>query len=154
GHWSDRRAVTGCTVVLCEKGAVGGVDVRGGAPGTRDTDALRPGTFVPAVNAIILSGGSAFGLESAAGVMRWCEENGVGLEFGRMRIPIVAAAILFDLGIGRSDIRPDMAAGYAAAAGAKNGRVAEGSVGAGTGATVAKAGGPGSSLKGGIGTAS
>src|SRR5438046_6186733 len=96
------------------------------------------GTFVPAVHAIILSGGGAFGLESAAGVMRWCEENGIGLEFGRMRIPIVAGAILFDLGIGRSDIRPDTAAGYAASAAARGGRVAEGSVGAGTGATVAK----------------
>jgi L-aminopeptidase/D-esterase-like protein len=154
GHWSDRRAITGCTVVLCEKGAVGGVDVRGGAPGTRDTDALRPGNLVPAVNAIVLSGGSAFGLESAAGVMRWCEEHGIGLEFGRMRIPIVAGAILFDLGIGRSDIRPDTAAGYAATAAARGGGVPQGSVGAGTGATVAKAGGSGSSLKGGIGSAS
>jgi L-aminopeptidase/D-esterase-like protein len=154
GHWSDKRAATGCTVVLCEKGAVGGVDVRGGAPGTRDSDALRPGTLVPAVNAIVLSGGSAFGLESAAGVMRWCEEHGIGLEFGRMRIPIVAGAILFDLGIGRSDVRPDVASGYAAAAAAKSGRVAEGNAGAGTGATVAKAGGPNLSLKGGIGSAS
>jgi L-aminopeptidase/D-esterase-like protein len=154
GHWTDRRAITGCTVVLCEAGAVGGVDVRGAAPGTRETDLLRPGNLVQTVNAIVLAGGSAFGLDAASGVMRWCEEHGIGLAFGGMRIPIVAAAILYDLGIGRSDVRPDAEAGYAAARMARRGRVTEGSVGVGTGATVAKAAGPGSSMKGGVGSAS
>src|SRR5256885_341659 len=101
GHWSDRRAVTGCTVVLCEAGAVGGVDVRGAAPGTRETDLLRPGNFVQTVNAVLLTGGSAFGLDAATGVMRWCEERGIGLGFAGVTIPIVAGAVLFDLGIGR-----------------------------------------------------
>ncbi len=154
GHWTDRRAATGCTVVLCEAGAVGGVDVRGAAQGTRETDLLRPGSVVRAVHAVLLSGGSAFGLDAAGGVMRWCEEHGIGLEFGGSRIPIVPAAILFDLGVGRNDVRPDANAGYAATVAAKAGRVAEGSVGAGTGATVAKAAGRERCLKGGIGTAS
>ncbi len=154
GHWTDRRAATGCTVVLCGDGAIGGVDVRGAAPGTRETDLMRPGNLVQAVNAVVLAGGSAFGLDAAGGVMRWCEEHGFGYQMGRLRIPIVAAAILFDLGIGNSKVRPDAAAGYGAAVAAKAGRVAEGSVGAGTGATVAKAGGPGTSMKGGVGTAS
>ena len=154
GHWTDRRAVTGCTVVLCERGAVGGVDVRGGAPGTIETDLLRPGTLVNEVHAVLLAGGSAFGLEAAAGVTRWCEERGIGLAFGGARIPIVPGAIIFDLGIGRSDVRPGIAAGYAAASAAKPGKIAQGSVGAGTGATVAKALGIENSLKGGIGTAS
>jgi L-aminopeptidase/D-esterase-like protein len=154
GHWSDRRGVTGCTVVLCEDGAVPGVDVRGGAPGTIETDALRPGYVVEAVNAVVLSGGSAFGLAAVDGVMRWCEEHGIGIAFAGQRIPIVAGAILFDLNVGRGRVRPDAASGYAAAAGAKSGRVAEGSVGAGTGATVAKLLGGGRSFKGGVGTAS
>jgi L-aminopeptidase/D-esterase-like protein len=154
GHWTDRRAATGCTVVLCEKGAVGGVDVRGAAPGTRETDLLRPGTLVQEVHAVLLSGGSAFGIDAASGVMRWCEEQGIGLRFGGARVPIVPAAILFDLGIGRSDVRPGPEAGYAAASAAKAGRIAEGSVGAGTGATVARVAGPSSSVKSGIGMAS
>lgn len=133
---------------------MGGVDVRGAAPGTRETDLLRPGTLVQEVHAVLLSGGSAFGLDAAAGVMRWLEERGIGLRFGGAVVPIVPAAILFDLGIGRSDVRPDSAAGYAAAAAARAGRVREGSVGAGTGATVAKAAGMAAAVKGGIGTAS
>lgn len=151
GHWTDRRAATGCTVVVCEAGAIGGVDVRGGAPGTVYTDALRLGVEV---HAVLLTGGSVFGLEAASGVTRWCEERGIGMSFGNHRIPIVAGAVIFDLNLGRSDVRPDAAAGYAAAERAKGGRVAEGSVGAGTGATVAKLVGPRSRLKGGIGTAS
>jgi L-aminopeptidase/D-esterase-like protein len=154
GHWTARRAATGCTVVLCERGAVPGVDVRGGAPGTRETDLMRPGNLVQEVHAVLLTGGSAFGLDAAGGVMRWCEERGIGLVFGGSVVPIVGAAVLFDLGVGRRDARPDAAAGYAACEAARGGRVAEGSVGAGTGATVAKAGGPGAALKGGIGTAS
>ena len=155
GHWSNRRAATGCTVVLCpQDGAVAGVDVRGGAPGTRETDLLRPGRLVGRVHGIVLSGGSAFGLDAASGVMRYLEERGVGLEFGEQRIPIVPAAILFDLGIGRADRRPDAESGYRAARAAKGGRVAQGSVGAGTGATVAKAAGMERCLKGGVGTAS
>lgn len=155
GHWSNRRAATGCTVVLCPPdGAVAGVDVRGGAPGTRETDLLRPGRLVDRVHGIVLSGGSAFGLDAASGVMRYLEERGVGLEFGEQRIPIVPVAILFDLGIGRADRRPDAESGYRAARAAKGGRVAQGSVGAGTGATVAKAAGMERCLKGGVGTAS
>lgn len=155
GQWTDRRAATGCTVVLCEGGAVGGVDVRGAAPGTRETDLLRPGNLVQEAHAVLLTGGSAFGLDAAAGVMRWCEEHGVGyLATGGSRVPIVPGAVVYDLGIGRSDVRPDAAAGYAAAGAAKRGRVGEGTVGAGTGATVAKALGMAGALKGGVGTAS
>ncbi|MCI0855624.1 MAG: P1 family peptidase [Chloroflexi bacterium] len=153
GHWTDKRAATGCTVVLCPlDGAVGGVDVRGGAPGTRETDLLRSGHLVDKVHGVLLSGGSAFGLDAAGGVLRFLEEKGVGLEFGEQRIPIVPAAILFDLGIGRADRRPDAESGYRAAKAAKRGAVAQGSVGAGTGATVAKAGGADRRLKGGLGT--
>lgn len=155
GHWTDRRAATGCTVVLCERGAVGGVDVRGAAPGTRETDLLRPGTLVQEAHAVLLTGGSAFGLDAAGGVMRWCEEHGVGyLATGGARVPIVPGAVVYDLGIGRADVRPNGDSGYAAASAAKAGRVAEGSVGAGTGATVAKALGLSRAFKGGLGTAS
>jgi len=154
GHWTDRRAATGCTVVLCERGATGGVDVRGAAPGTIETDFLRPGNLGPPLHAVLLTGGSAFGLAAAVGVMRWCEEHGIGFEFGGARVPLVAGAVIFDLATGRGDVRPDAAAGYKAAAAAKAGRVAEGSVGAGTGATVAKLLGGGRALKGGVGSAS
>jgi L-aminopeptidase/D-esterase-like protein len=153
GHWTDRRAATGCTVVLCEAGAVGGVDVRGAAPGTRETDLLRPGNLVEEVHAILLTGGSAFGLDAAAGVMRYLEERGSGLRFSGRVIPIVPAAVLFDLAIGRPR-HPDADAGYRAARAARGGAVAEGSVGAGTGATVAKLAGGDRRLKGGLGTAS
>jgi L-aminopeptidase/D-esterase-like protein len=155
GHWTDRRAATGCTVILCPpKGAVAGVDVQGGAPGTRETDLLRPGTLVERVHAIVLAGGSTFGLDAASGVMRYLEERGVGIEYGGVRVPIVPAAILFDLGVGRGDVRPTAESGFRAAKAAKAGRVEEGSVGAGTGATVAGAAGRERVLKGGIGTAS
>ena len=153
GHWTNRRGATGCTAVLCPAGAVGGVDVRGAAPGTRETDLLRPGNLVQEVHAVLLAGGSAFGLDAAAGVVRYLEEQGAGLEFGGQRIPIVPAAVLFDLGLGLPR-RPDAAAGYRAARRATSGRVAEGSVGAGTGATVAKSAGGERGLKGGLGTAS
>ena len=154
GQYTDRDAATGCTVVLCESGAVGGVDVRGSAPGTRETDLLRPTTLVSEVHAVLLGGGSAFGLDAASGVMRYLEERGVGLEFGGARIPIVPAAILFDLGVVTSETRPGPREGYLACENATSGPVDEGSVGAGTGATVGKLLGMGSAVKGGIGTAS
>ncbi|MBM4415486.1 MAG: P1 family peptidase [Chloroflexi bacterium] len=153
GHWTDRRAATGCTVVLAPAGATGGVDVRGAAPGTRETDLLRPGNLVEQVHAIVLTGGSAFGLDAAGGVVRYLEEQGWGLAFAGQVVPIVPAAVLFDLTLGRPR-RPSAEAGYRAARGATAGRVAEGSVGAGTGATIAKQAGPARRLKGGLGTAS
>jgi L-aminopeptidase/D-esterase-like protein len=153
GHWTYRRGATGCTVVLCPSGAVGGVDVRGAAPGTRETDLLRPGNLVEEVHAVLISGGSAFGLAAADGVTRYLAERGVGLSFGGRAIPIVPAAILFDLGIG-TPRAPDSDAGYRAAQRATSGRVEEGTVGAGTGATVAKLAGRERALKGGLGTAS
>jgi L-aminopeptidase/D-esterase-like protein len=153
GHWSDRRAITGCTVVLPDRPAVAGVDVRGGAPGTRETDLLRPGNLVQHVHGIVLAGGSAFGLEAASGTMRYLAERGVGFPFGRGVVPIVPAAILFDLGIGRHDRWPDADAGYRAAAAARR-TTPEGNVGAGMGATVGKSLGPERAMKGGIGSAS
>jgi L-aminopeptidase/D-esterase-like protein len=154
GHWTERRAATGCTVVLCEKGAVGGVDVRGGAPGTRETDLLRPGTLVQGIHAVLLTGGSAWGLDAAGGVMRYLEERGVGWAFGGGPVPVVVGAVLYDLRLGRGDVRPDAEAGYRACRAARAGAVARGSVGAGTGATVGKALGMERCLKGGLGTAS
>src|SRR5438128_6287965 len=141
GHWTNLEAATGCTVVLCEQGAVAGVDVRGAAPATRETDLLRPGSLVGRAHAILLTGGSAFGLAAATGVMRFLEERGAGFPTQAGPVPIVPAAALFDLSIGRSDVRPDAAAGYAACQAARE-EIEEGCVGAGTGATVAKLGGP------------
>lgn len=154
GHFTDRRRPTGCTVVLAEAGAVAGVDVRGGAPGTRETALLDPVNSVQQVHGVVLSGGSAFGLESATGVVRHLEEKKIGFPAGAGRVPIVPAAILFDLGIGDWTIRPDATAGYEAARAATSGPLAEGSVGAGAGATVGKLFGPGGAMKGGLGTAS
>ncbi|MCA1644642.1 MAG: P1 family peptidase [Chloroflexi bacterium] len=152
GHWTDLAAATGCTVVLCAPGAVAGVDIRGAAPATRETDLLQPGSLVGRAHAILLTGGSAFGLAAATGVMRFLEERGVGFATQAGPVPIVPAAALFDLGIGRADVRPEAAAGYAACQAASE-TVAEGCVGAGTGATVAKLGGPSGAVKSGIGTA-
>jgi L-aminopeptidase/D-esterase-like protein len=154
GHETNMEAATGCTVVLCEPPAVGGVDVRGGAPATRETDLLRPLYLVERVNAVLLTGGSAFGLEAAAGVMRYLEERGQGFETGVARVPIVPAAAIFDLGLGSAQIRPDAAAGYRACEQAGGGPIAQGTVGAGTGATVAKLAGPQLAMKGGLGSAS
>ena len=154
GHYTDDKSATGCTVVFCRGGAVGGVDVRGSAPGTRETDLLRPTTLVSEVHAVLLSGGSAFGLDAAGGVVRFLEEQGVGLEFGGSRIPIVPAAILFDLGLVTDKVRPGPDQGFTACMNASDGPVGEGSVGAGTGATVAKLLGMKHAVKGGIGTAS
>ena len=154
GHAQNEEALTGCTVILCEKGAVGGVDQRGGAPGTREVDALHPMHLVSKVHGVVLAGGSAFGLESATGVMRFLEEKGVGFDTHIIKVPIVPAAILFDLGIGRSDVRPDASMGYLACQNASSDPPAEGNVGAGTGATVGKILGLGQCMKSGIGTAS
>lgn len=154
GHYTDKEAATGCTVILCEDGAVAGVDVRGAAPGTRETDPLRPMSLVGQAHAILLSGGSAFGLDAAGGVMRYLEERGFGFDTGVAKVPIVPAAILFDLRIGSSKVRPGPDEGYKACLDASSGPVAEGCVGAGTGATVGKALGPERMTKSGLGTSS
>lgn len=154
GHFTDTRRPTGCTVVMAREGAVGGVDVRGAAPGTRETDLLAPGNSVDKVHAIMLAGGSAWGLEAATGAVRWLEERNVGLDIGVARIPLVPSAVLFDVLVGDASIRPDAAAGYAACAAASARRPAEGNFGAGTGAAVGKIFGIARAMKGGIGTAS
>jgi L-aminopeptidase/D-esterase-like protein len=154
GHAQNEEAFTGCTVVLCEGGAVGGVDQRGGAPGTRETDALHPMHVVEHVHAVMLAGGSAFGLDAATGAVRYLEERGVGLNVGVARVPIVPAAILFDLAFGRADVRPDAAMGYQACQNASSDPPAEGNVGAGCGATVGHILGMGQAMKSGIGCAS
>jgi L-aminopeptidase/D-esterase-like protein len=155
GHATEAEAMTGCTVVLCPpEGAVGGVDQRGGAPGTRETDLLRPMHLVNRVHAILLAGGSAFGLQAAVGVVRWLEERGIGFDTRVAKVPIVPAAILFDLDMGRADIRPDAAMGYAACEAAVGGPVTEGSVGAGTGCRIGMIFGPARASKSGVGTAS
>ena len=155
GHSTNVEGMTGCTVVLCPKGgAVGGVDQRGGAPGTRETDLLRPMHLVQRAHAILLAGGSAFGLDAAGGVVRWLEEQGIGFETPAAKVPIVPAAVIFDLALGNPDIRPDAAMGYAACQAASDGPVAEGSVGVGTGCQVGAILGPGRSSKAGLGTAS
>ncbi len=156
GHWTDAEARTGCTVVLLpDEGRVTSVAVRGAAPGTRETDLLSPGNSVPVAHALVLAGGSAYGLAAADGVMRWLEEQGVGWQTPAGRVPIVAAAVLYDLAAGRADVRPDAEAGRAAAADAVAGNpCGGGQVGAGTGATVGKLFGPGSLVDSGLGTAS
>lgn len=154
GHTTDAEAVTGCTVVLAPDGALAGVDVRGAAPGTRETDLLRPGSLVERVHAVCLAGGSAFGLAAADGVMRYLAERGIGFATEGGPVPIVPAAILFDLGVGDATVRPTADDGYAACAAADAGAESlEGSVGAGTGATVAKLAGPAAIRKGGVGMA-
>ena len=154
GHFTDAQRPTGCSVVLCPQGAACGVDVRGAAPGTRETDLLRPDNLVEQVHALLLTGGSAFGLDAASGVVRWLEERGHGLVVGPATVPIVPAAVLFDLWIGDHRIRPDAAAGYAACEAASHEPPAQGSVGAGAGASVGKLFGIDRGMKGGIGSAS
>jgi len=170
GHATNEEALTGCTVVLCEDGATGGVDQRGGAPGTRETDSMQPMHLVQTAHAIVLAGGSAFGLEAATGVVRYLEERGIGYDTLVAKVPIVPAAILFDLAVGDPSVRPDAAMGYAACQAAEDARpstgrcgelvepsghsVVEGNVGAGTGATVGKIMGMGQAMKAGLGTAS
>lgn len=154
GHAVRAERPTGCTVVMVRDGAVAGVDVRGAAPGTRETDLLDPLNTVQEIHAIVLAGGSAFGLDAATGVMAWLESEGIGFPVGRFRVPIVPAAILFDLGVGDGGVRPDAACGRAAAASASEAAVAQGNVGAGAGATVGKLYGMARAMKGGVGSAS
>ena len=154
GHYTDRAHGTGCTVIICREGAVGGVDVRGGSPGTRETDLLRPMHRVDRVHAVVLSGGSAFGLDAASGVIAYLADLSIGFKLGPTVIPIVSAAILFDLGLLTAEVRPGPAEGRAACLAASTGPMEEGSVGAGTGATVAKALGMAGAVKSGIGSAS
>jgi L-aminopeptidase/D-esterase-like protein len=150
GHWTDEVALTGCTVVLPPPGTVASCEVRGGAPGTRGTDILQPGTIIDEAHAIVLTGGSAFGLASAGGVERYLEERGIGSEIGPVRVPTVPAAVIFDLAVGDPSRRPGIEEGYAACV-AASGVVPEGRVGAGTGATVAKLWGPERAVPGGLG---
>jgi len=154
GHDTNLEAGTGCTVILCDTPAVGGVDVRGGAPATHETDLLHPLQMVEEVHAILLTGGSAFGLGAASGVMRYLEEHDIGLDIGVARVPIVPAAAILDLAFGSASVRPDDAAGYRACEQATTGPIKQGNVGAGTGATVGKTLGPEFAMKGGLGSAS
>lgn len=155
GHDTDLQNGTGCTVILCPpQGAVAGVDVRGPAPGTRETDLLRPGHAVARANAILLTGGSAFGLDAATGVMRFLEEQNIGFDTRVAKVPIVPAAVIFDLGFGSAKVRPNQDSGYRATQAATSGAIAEGNVGAGTGATIGKILGLEGVMKGGLGTSS
>ncbi|MCU1225170.1 MAG: peptidase DmpA [Edaphobacter sp.] len=155
GHYTLTERPTGCTVLICEAGATAGVDVRGSAPGTRETDLLSPTNSVQQVQAILLSGGSAYGLDAASGVVRYLEEHNLGYKIGEIGVvPIVPAAILMDLGVGNFKIRPNADAGYKACLAASTGPVAEGNVGAGAGATIGKMFGPKFAMKSGLGTAS
>jgi L-aminopeptidase/D-esterase-like protein len=154
GHFTDDRRPTGCSVVIVRDGAVAGVDVRGAAPGTRETDLLAPTNVVDRVHAILLAGGSAWGLDAAAGVMRWLEEQGIGYPAGPVRVPIVPGAVLFDLMVGDPSIRPGADSGYRACELASSRAPAQGNVGAGTGASIGKIFGMARAMRGGIGTAS
>lgn len=163
GHYTDDRRPTGCTVVLCPEGAVAGVDVRGAAPGTRDTEALSPSNTVQLVHGVLMTGGSAYGLDATGGVMRWLEERGHGFQLGPAIVPVVPAAVIFDLWVDDFSgdtptkslrIRPDLEAGYLACQSASSEPVLQGNVGAGAGATLGKLNGPDCAMKGGIGSAS
>ncbi|KUK35670.1 MAG: hypothetical protein PWP44_1079 [Thermacetogenium sp.] len=151
GHAQNMEAATGCTAVLCEEGAAAGVDVRGGAPGTRETDLLNPVNLVEKIHAAIICGGSAFGLDAASGVMQYLEERGIGFDVQVTKVPIVCGAVLFDLAIGDPSVRPDKEMGYQACLNATNRECPEGNVGAGTGATVGKILGMERAMKGGLG---
>ena len=153
GHDTNLEAGTGCTVIICDTPAVGGVDVRGGAPATRETDLLRPMYLVEEVHAVLLTGGSAFGLDAASGVMRYLEEHNIGFDIGVAHVPIVPAAAILDLAFGSASVRPDAAAGYRACEQATTEPIEQGNVGAGTGATVGKTLGPAFMMKGGLGSA-
>ena len=154
GHSQSEEGMTGCTVIICEEGATGGVDVRGSAPGTRETDLFRADKMVDKVHAVVLSGGSAFGLDAASGVMKYLEENNVGFDVGVTKVPIVSSAVIFDLNIGNYRIRPDFNMGYNAAKTANENEMAQGNVGCGMGATVGKILGPDNAMKSGLGSAS
>lgn len=153
GHSTSEEGMTGCTVVICEEGATGGVDVRGSAPGTRETDLFRPEKTVDRVHAIVLSGGSAFGLDASSGVMKYLEEQGIGFDVGVTKVPIVASAVIFDLNIGDYRIRPDLVMGYEAAKSATTRENRQGNIGCGMGATVGKIMGPKNVMKSGLGSA-
>jgi len=154
GHYTDEENKTGCTVILCKDGAVCGVDVRGSAPGTRETDLLRSENLVEKVHAVVLSGGSAFGLDSACGVMEYLRDKNIGLDTGYAKVPIVPAAVLYDFGVGSSSVYPTKENGYTACKNASSEALSQGQVGAGCGATVGKALGPQYAQRGGIGTCS
>ena len=154
GQVQDDKALTGCTVIVLEKGSACGVDVRGSAPGTRETDLLNPINQVQEVNAVVLTGGSAYGLDAASGVMRYMEEQGLGYNVGVGVVPIIPAAVIFDLSLGSAKVRPDQKMGYEAAKIASKGPVQQGNFGAGTGATVGKMAGMKRAMKGGLGSAS
>lgn len=153
GHVQNREAITGCSVAIFEDGAVTGVDVRGGAPGTREIALLKPDKMVEKIHAIMLAGGSAFGLDAASGVVKYLEEKGIGFDVGLARVPIVSSAILFDLNIGSSDLRPDLNMGYQACLNASSREFSDGNIGAGFGATVGKFAEVDQMMKGGLGTA-
>lgn len=152
GHAQDMKAGTGCTVVICEEGATAGVDVRGGSPGTRETDLLDPVNLVQQIHAVVLSGGSAFGLDAASGVMEYLEQKGIGFDVAVTKVPIVCSAVLFDLTFGDFKVRPDKQMGYKACENASDNVCLEGCIGAGTGATIGKILGPEYSMKSGLGT--
>jgi L-aminopeptidase/D-esterase-like protein len=154
GHYTDRSALTGCTVVLCDEGTVGGVALRGGCPGTRETPALETGRSLLCVDAILLAGGSVFGLDAAAGVMRYLEEQRRGQHKDSGPLPVVAAAVIFDLAVGRADVRPTADSAYQACLSATNGAFEEGNVGVGASADVGKLYGHPHASRGGLGTAS
>lgn len=154
GHGTSTESLTGCTVVICEEGATGGVDVRGSAPGTRETDLLKAENMVDKVHGVVLAGGSAFGLEASSGVMKYLEEEGIGLDVGVTRVPIVTSAVIFDLAIGDYKIRPDFKMGYEAAKSASTSEDRQGCIGVGMGATVGKIMGPNGAMKSGLGSAS
>ncbi|MCR2045648.1 P1 family peptidase [Anaerosalibacter massiliensis] len=154
GHSQSEKGMTGCTAVICEEGATTGVDVRGSAPGTRETDLLKPEKVVDKVHAILLSGGSAFGLDAASGVMKYLEEQNIGFDVGVTKVPIVSSAVIFDLNIGDYKIRPNFDMGYFAAENAIKEENRQGNIGCGMGATVGKILGPENSMKSGIGSAS
>ncbi len=153
GQYSDHENETGCTAILCPEGAVGGVDVRGAAPGTRETDLLRPGNLVERVHGVLLTGGSAYGLAAASGVMRYLSEHGYGFDTGIAKVPIVPAAVLYDLSADKGVVYPSEVEGYQACEAAKAEPIQQGRVGAGSGATVGKVAGPMGAMKGGIGSA-
>ncbi|MBU5440350.1 P1 family peptidase [Tissierella sp. MSJ-40] len=154
GHEQSEEGMTGCTVIICENGATGGVDVRGSAPGTRETDLLKAEKMVDKIHAVILSGGSAFGLDAASGIMKYLEEKDIGFDVGVTKVPIVTGAVIFDLNIGNYKIRPDFNMGYEAAKNATEKENRQGNIGCGMGATVGKILGPNNAMKSGLGSAS
>lgn len=153
GHAQDEKGITGCSVILCKEGATAGVDVRGGAPGTRETDLLDPSEMVEKIHAVVLSGGSAYGLDASSGVMQYLEEHDIGFDVTVAKVPIVCSAVLFDLAIGDAKCRPDKAMGYAACQHSETYKSdTNGNIGAGYGATIGKILGPHTAMKGGLGT--